>query len=216
MSSFSQAVRQGTFSRKYNGYLVEGTVATTLAHVAQAFRSNNRKDPRLDSDGKICFILQEQYRGYANQDKAVDKQKALPIMVLKKMYDIANSHKELALSQLCIGAIFFAMRSCEYLSTSHKEDSKRTKILRLRNIQFKKNGMLLHHNSHNLASSDLVIITFEFQKNDRRNKAVHMFKTNILYYVRLKHGHIRLHEYGKQYQERTTIQKCVHIQIKDR
>ena len=152
MSSFTQAVRQGTFSRKYNGYLVEGAAATTLAHVAQAFRSNNRKDPRLDSDGKICFILQEQYRGYTNQDKAVEKQKAIPIMVLKKMYDISNSHKELALSQLCIGAIFFAMRSCEYLSTSHKEDSKRTKVLRLRNIQFKKMEcyyiiihIILHH-----------------------------------------------------------------------
>ena len=68
--------------------LVEGTVATTLTHVTQAFRSNNREDPRLDNDGKTCFILQEQYRGYSNQDKAIKKQKALPIMVLRKILRI--------------------------------------------------------------------------------------------------------------------------------
>ena len=99
-------------------------------------------------------------------------------MILRKMYELANSHKELALNQLCIGAIFFAMRSCEYLLTSHNEDSKRTKTLRMRNIKFKKDGNLLHNNSPDLPFSDLVIITFEFQKNNRRNKAVHMFKTN--------------------------------------
>ena len=127
MSGFAQAIREGTFSRKNHRELVEGTAVTTLAHVAQAFRSNNREDPRLDSDDKTCFILQEQYRGYSNQDKAIKKQKALPIMILRKMYELANSQKELALNQLCIGAIFFAMRSCEYLLTSHNEDSKRTK-----------------------------------------------------------------------------------------
>ena len=94
------------------------------------------------------------------------------------MHEIANTHKELALSNLCIGAIFFAMRSCEYLISTHNEDSKRTKILRLRNIQFKKNGTLLTHDSHDTHLSDLVLITFEFQKNNCRNKTVHMFKTD--------------------------------------
>ena len=93
------------------------------------------------------------------------------------MLETSITHKEIATTHLCIGAIFFAMRSCEYLQTSHKEDSKRTKILRLRNIQFKKDGKLLTHNSPCLALSDLVMITFEYQKNNMRNKTVHMFKT---------------------------------------
>jgi len=177
ISSFAQAVRQGTFSRRNHGHLVEGTITTTLAHVAQAFRANNRNDPRLDMDGKTSFILQEQYRGYSNQDNAKQKQKALPIMALRKMYDIANTHKEVALCHLCIGAIFFAMRSCEYLISNHREDSKRTKTLRLKNIQFKKNGTSLNQNSKNIHLSDLVLITFDYQKNNIRNKTVHMFKT---------------------------------------
>ena len=59
MSGFSQALREGTFSKSNNTNLVEGTISTTLVHVAQAFKANNRKDPRLDNDGKTCFILQE-------------------------------------------------------------------------------------------------------------------------------------------------------------
>jgi len=99
-------------------------------------------------------------------------------MVLRKMMDVSITHKEVALTQLCIGAIFFAMRSCEYLKSTHSEDSKRTKILRLKNIRFKKDGIILNHNSPFLMHADLVAITFEFQKNNRRNRTVHMFSTN--------------------------------------
>ena len=99
-------------------------------------------------------------------------------MALRKLIDLVVTHKELALSQLFIGAIFFAMRSCEYLQSTHKEDSRRTRILRLRNIQFKKDGKVLAHDSPHIALSNLVIITFEFQKNNQRNRTVHMFKTD--------------------------------------
>ena len=59
--------------------------------------------------------------------------------VLRKMLDISDSSRDKALSWLLIGAIFFAMRSCEYLKTA-PEESKRTKMIRLRNIVFKKNS----------------------------------------------------------------------------
>ena len=176
MSSFVQAVREGAFSTRNHGHLVEETVTTTLAHVTQTFRSNNRKDPRLDIDGKTCFILQERFRGYSNQDGAKKKQKAFPIMVLRKLLELSSSPLEEALGYLCIGAIFFAMRSCEYLKSTHREDNKRTRILRLRNIMFKREGYLLHHNSRTIITADLVIITCAFQKNTKRNKTVHTFK----------------------------------------
>ena len=178
MSEFAQVHREDTFSRDNIRQLVEGTISVTLSHVAQTFRANNRSDPRLDQDGKISYILQEQFRGYSNQDGAVKKQKALPMMVIRRMYELAVSHKEIAFSQLCIGAIFFAMRSCEYLVTTSKENDKRTNILRLRNFQFKKEDRIIPHGSPSMAVSDLVAITFEFQKNHKRNKTIHMFKTN--------------------------------------
>ena len=51
-------------------------------------------------------------------------------MVLRKMYDTAISDKEKALNQLCIRAIFFALRLCEYLITAIKEEIKGTENLR--------------------------------------------------------------------------------------
>ena len=106
------------------------------------------------------------------------KQKALPMMVLRKMMDISVSEWDEAVSWLLIGAIFFAMRSCEYLETNAKEASRRTKILRVRNIQFLKDGRRVKHDHPQLEHSDIVMITFEFQKNDTRDVQIHMFKTS--------------------------------------
>ena len=68
MSAFAQAMWEVYFSPTNRNTLVEGTVNATFSYVAQAFRSNNRSDPRLDIDNKICFILHEQFRAYYNQD----------------------------------------------------------------------------------------------------------------------------------------------------
>ena len=157
---------------------MEGTVNASLSYVAQAFRSNNRKDPRLDADGKTCFLIQEQLRAYRNQDGSRAKQKALPMRVLRKMYELAETPWDVAVTHLLIGAIFFAMRSCEYLKTSAHESSKRTKILRVSSILFKKNGRLLSHDATDLHEADIVRIKFEFQKNDRRDVCIHMFGTD--------------------------------------
>lgn len=53
---------EGTFSKRNHEKSVEGAVVITFAHVAQALRSDNRSDPRLDNDGKVYSIMQEQYR----------------------------------------------------------------------------------------------------------------------------------------------------------
>ena len=117
-------------------------------------------------------------RAYRNQDGKKKKQKALPMMVLRKMLELANSPWETAVAWLLIGAIFFAMRSCEYLDTKIPESDRRTKILRLRNIIFKSNGITIPHTSNDIENADIVLIVFEFQKNDKRNIQIHMFKTS--------------------------------------
>ena len=98
-------------------------------------------------------------------------------MVLRKMMELSSTKLQQSHTWLLIGALFFAMRSCEYLRTSSKENIKRTKILRLKNIRFKKNGVVLDQDSKQLKCADIVIITFEFQKNNIRNRTVHMFST---------------------------------------
>ena len=79
-------------------------------------------------------------------------------------------------------ALFFAMRSCEYLVSKYPEESKRTKIIRLKNVVFKKDTRIIPHSAplEVLESADLVIITFEFQKfqkNDMINLRLYT-KTN--------------------------------------
>ena len=68
-----------------------------------------------------------------------------------------------AISQLTIGAFYFAMRSCEYVKVPQAL-KHRTDILRLRNVAFLRKGRILPHSSPNLEYADCVIITFEFQK----------------------------------------------------
>jgi hypothetical protein len=116
-------------------------------------------------------------RAYRNQDGKKKKQKALPMMVLRKMSELQNTKWQQAVVWLLIGAIFFAMRSCEYLDTKTPETERRTKILRLRNIIFKNNGKTVKH-SDNIHEAEIVMIIFEFQKNDKRDIQIHMFRTS--------------------------------------
>ena len=98
-------------------------------------------------------------------------------MVLRKMMELSITDFQKIQTWLLIGAIFFAMRSCEYLRTTYRKENKRTKIIQLKNIIFKNKGKVVKHDSNNLVLSEMVMITFEFQKNNVRNKSVHMFST---------------------------------------
>ena len=74
------------------------------------------------------------------------------------------------------------MRSCEYTKVSpnerHKEASRRTKLLCLRNFRFFRGPCLLDSFRDDLFSADSISITFEFQKNDARQETVTQEKSN--------------------------------------
>jgi hypothetical protein len=76
-----------------------------------------------------------------------------------------------AIGQLTTLAIFFAMRSCKYLKVTQAE-KQRTKILRLRNLRFFKNGKLVEHDDPHLEFSDCISITFKMQKKDKKNDTI--------------------------------------------
>ena len=50
-------------------------------------------------------------------DKHQVQQKALPLIVLRKLFENKSTVENIVIAQLCIGAIFFAMRSCEYATS---------------------------------------------------------------------------------------------------
>ncbi len=81
-----------------------------------------------------------------------------------------------AISQLGIGAFFYAMRSCEYLKVQQAE-KRRTDILRLRNFRFFTDGIEMSHDHPLLEYCDCVSITFEWQKKDERDDTVTQLTT---------------------------------------
>ena len=123
--------------------LVEGMYDATLLYVSQTFRSNNMPDPRLDQDIKTCTLLQEQLRGYKNQDSLKRKQKVLPLLLSRFIQERASTYLKIAISLLLIGTIFFAMRSYEYPRTSYEDESKRTSKFRIRNFILIKDDKVL-------------------------------------------------------------------------
>ena len=133
--------------------------------MAQTFRDNQLPDPRLDPDGKPSRILSAQCKAYRSQDPPPKQQKALPGCVLLRLHKHKPTKRTKAIADLCTGAFFFAMRSCEYLTVSGT--ARKTKRLRLRNLRFFKNNKVLSIHSPIITHANAISITFEDQKNDQ-------------------------------------------------
>jgi hypothetical protein len=167
LGAFAMAVREGRFSGERYEVLVEGTVRGAVSHVVQAFRAAGRQNPTKDDDNELSILLSRQYRAYKNDDPQQKQQKALPFIVLEELAKRQVTELDIALSQLTIGAAFFACRSCEY-SVVPKTEERRTKLLCLKNIRFFKKGHLISAPSADLEFADSVAVTFEMQKNDSK------------------------------------------------
>ena len=96
-------------------------------------------------------------------------EKAITCRLLREIASVRETEEDRAVGQLAVGAFFFAMRSCE---CSRVSGERRTKLLRLRNIQFCRGRRRMCHNDRSLLSADSVSVTFEFQKNDERDVTI--------------------------------------------
>ena len=96
--------------------------------------------------------------------------------MIRHLHSSSKSELDKAIAQLCTGAIFFCLRSCEYLKVPQQEDRK-TKLLRIRNVRFFKCGKNVTHSSPSLSSSDIVSITFEDQKNREKFDTVNLHRS---------------------------------------
>jgi hypothetical protein len=151
--------------------------------VVQAFRQNLRPDPTIDSSGQKSAILVNQIKAYKNKDPPTKHQACLPMTVwIAIMNDDSNCLNQ-SMGQLLTGALFFAMRSCEYSTTSNQED-KKTKLLCLRNIRFfsiSKEGYMITipHSEplQTLQTAECVSITFENQKNGEKDACITQHRT---------------------------------------
>jgi hypothetical protein len=168
---FAMAVRNGQFLDKKHGTLVEGTVRGAISNVVQTFRSTGRQNPTKDGDNKLSILLLRQFCAFRNDDPKEKQEKALPFSVLDELAKGQVTELDKAITQLTVGAAFFACRSCKY-SKVPRSKQKRTKLLTLKNVRFFKSGRQLPFQSPDLESADSVSITFEMQKNDDKNDTV--------------------------------------------
>ena len=105
-----------------------------MDNVAQTFRDNDELNPKLDRSGNTSSLLLRQLKGYTNLDGNEIQQKAIPPLLIRKLAENKSTDNNLAAGQLAVIAFFFAMRSCEYITTPTPKHKKRTKILFLRNF----------------------------------------------------------------------------------
>jgi hypothetical protein len=147
--------------------------------VAATFRENGHGCPLIDNDGRKCLVTERIIKLYTKLDPAVKRQPPLPLSVFRKLFATQDTHLHVCLGQLAIGALFFGCRSCEYLKVDNNElNDRQTKILRLRNIVFRKQGIIVRSSFvHVLRTADCVSITFEDQKNGEKMETVTQHKS---------------------------------------
>ena len=169
LSGFAQATWSGCFSAERFATIKSRSVHAAMYHMASSFRANNRPYPRHDCNHKLAVILHCQFKGYTNHDPAKKPQKAITASILLWLHKLAITHVKKAMSELVMGAFFFAMCSCEYSSVTGKWH---TKLLTLSNIRFFQHKRQLKHTDPNLSRANHVLITFEFQKREEQSDTI--------------------------------------------
>ena len=109
MVAFAQAVRKAEFSQGPKKILVAATVRDTIGYLSQAFEAALRAYTIRETYGTLSFLLEHTFKGYANEVPDVKQQKAIPIILLFKVFDLAYTELATAMADHVGAAFFFAM-----------------------------------------------------------------------------------------------------------
>ena len=129
----------------------------------------------LSSNSVVCFFL---YPGVLTYLQDRMPKKRAPIQVFDLIKQDYSSPQDTACSQLIEGALFFGMRSCDYVKTPGYM-KKRTTLLELRDISFYNDkSVLIPHDSTYLFSEALTVkITYRKKKNKENCQEVSLKKS---------------------------------------
>ena len=130
-------------------------------------------DPIRDGRGELHPLIKHILKCYEENDSPPIQQAPLPISVFLKIKGDYTTELDTACSELIEGALFFAMRSCEYSKTPQGEH-KKTTLLELRDIAFfDKDRQSISQMSPLLSQdTEIVKITFRKQKNQDNGQEV--------------------------------------------
>ena len=118
----------------------------------------------MNASGKTCIQIKRQLSSYKSNDGPVHHQKAIPPEVYRWLLRHAQTAREKARAHLLCGALFFAMRSCEYTKTPHSETQK-TRSIRPIDITFRIDAEVIPHHDPRIWIAKSVVIQFNKQKN---------------------------------------------------
>jgi hypothetical protein len=167
-------VKNGKYTKRQISSLKGTTACQTADNVATLIESSGWPDPRTTSSGKQCLQYKRQVSYYKTNDGPTHHQKAIPPKVYRWWIRNAKHPREQARAQLLAGALFFAMRSCEYSKTKHKE--QKTQPIRPCDIIFRIGAEIIHHNEPRIAIANNVEITFRVQRSSRRSDLTMAYK----------------------------------------
>jgi hypothetical protein len=154
--------------------VVSSTVRAAASGLAAAFRSSFKRSPfHVEGSSKLLPAVRSLLRAYDKADPPPNRQKAITPKFLRRLYKFAKGTNSVAhahTADLILGAFFFAMRSCEYVTTKTKG---RTKRVRIGCIVFRtrSRAVLSHSDPHLLTHAAYVTIVFEDQKNGKKMDA---------------------------------------------
>ena len=108
LGAFAQAIREREFSTSGPNDLASGTCEEAMDKVAEAFRTNSRRNPRYGDSGTSIKDdnLKLRFCGYANADPPTKQQKCLTPSFYRHLYNKSTTAKSTALALLCIAAFF--------------------------------------------------------------------------------------------------------------
>ena len=107
------------------------------------------------------------------QDPPTKLEKAVPLSLLAHMLTNSTDELDRVSISLLISALFFCLRSCEYLKTPGR-NQKKTRVILLGGIRFFRKGKILSFHDHHLRLADYVAVTIFDQKNGEKFQTVHV------------------------------------------
>ena len=107
---------------------------------------------------------------YKKDDRTVKHEKTLPLVVFRHCLRMAALPCEQARACIVGGALFFALRSCEYLFVGNKE--RNTRLIRACDVVFRDGPRVILHDSPTLHLADTMSIDFSDQKSNIRDETV--------------------------------------------
>jgi hypothetical protein len=129
-------------------------------------------DPRLNAQGQIHYVLQQQLRGYARMDPPATRVKPIPFPLIT--YVVTNSITVLdnATADLAVIGFFFLLRPGEHTSSSALADSH---PFRLCDVVFRLGATTFSAatgDPNDISRATFVALTFTKQKNGTENEVV--------------------------------------------